>query len=93
MADWQHKMTLTDIIKEGLELPELSDRIAERIRTAPFFDDFENDLEEVAVLFDEADDAPSYDYALNELYDWADCKQPTPPGRMQRKNCWIESMG
>lgn len=96
MSDWQHTLELKDLWDKyrNVKFPpylEEGKEIAARIRDASFFEEFEQEMEEIALSFEAADDRDSFDHACDELWNWGDILQPTPPGKMQRKNCWIKT--
>lgn len=96
MANWQHTLDLKDLWDKYRNVPnppyvEEGKEIAARIRGADFFDEFKSDLENIALLFEVAVDQTSFNFACDRLWDWGDHSQPTPPGNMQRKNCWIKT--
>ena len=96
MANWKYKLLLKDIFvlynNDEIEIPELSNRIAIRIREAAFFSDHEDDLEDIATLFDEADDADSYDYAMADLCDWGDVEISPSERLIHNRQCWVETV-
>ncbi len=96
MANWQHILDLKDVwdqYEEGQAIDYLKagQEIAARIRSADFFNDSEDALEEIASLFEEAVDTDDFDFICEQLWNWGDRSQETPIGHMQRRNCWIKT--
>ena len=98
MADWKHRLNLKDLWDENrdkdlqeIDYPDQGKRIAERIRKADFFPEYKGDLEIIAQEFEAADDEGIFNDACDQLWNWGDQSLPTPPGKMQRKKCWIKT--
>lgn len=94
MPRWKHKLNLKDLWEaknEGtITLQQLSKSVSERIRKAPFYEKYTDDLEPIADEFEglseESDPSVEwFDDILCTLYDWGD------QGDFKKKMCWIST--
>lgn len=96
MANWQYILDLKDLwdkYRNVRDIPysEEGKLIAARIRTVPFFKEFEDALEEIAWLFEDANDKESFDSACDELWAWGDTVQEGFTRTPSPRNCWIKT--
>ena len=93
MAQWVHELNFKDLWeahdKESISLPIMAKEVAKRIENAPFYKKYENYLEMIVEDFKEAKEVEDFDYALEQLYDWAD--MPLDDKCNGKKMCWIRT--
>lgn len=96
MANWKYKLDLIDLItayeKKEMTIEKLGQKIADRIREQPFYEEEEAALSRIANDFEECcNTVDDFDYTLNKLYNWGDITLPTPRSQMPmfNKMCWI----
>lgn len=93
MAQWVHELNFKDLWeahdKELIKLPDMAKEVAKRIKNAPFYKKYEDDLEEIAEDFKHVEEVDEFDEILERLYDWADLSLD---GKLNgRKMCWIRT--
>jgi hypothetical protein len=96
MSNWKYKLDLKDLISDyeadKLTVEELGQKVAERIREQPYYEDEQFHLESIARNFEECcNTVDDFDYCINELYDWGDITLPTPKKQLPifNKMAWI----
>ena len=91
MDKWKHNLNFKDLweareAEDPITIGQLAEKVAQRIKKAPFYEKYEADLEEIVQQFEgigedpEFDDVDEFDWVLKELYDWAD-----------ENRCWINT--
>lgn len=73
MARWRYTLDLVDVWKnDDLTLEQRRDEIVQRIRSALFWDEYDDDLVLLVDELSEVGDDGYFDHVWNAFYDWAD---------------------
>lgn len=93
MANWKYKIDLKDIwtklSEDEIEISEGGKQIAEILRKHKAYKEYESELEEIAMQFEEVETQNEFNAILQELYDWGDTTIPPMKAWPPNKIAWI----
>lgn len=73
MAEWKHTLKLKDVFhRDDMTFEQRRDEIVHRIKTSPFWDEYDDDLPNLTDELQRALDTTAFDETWSAFYYWFD---------------------
>jgi hypothetical protein len=93
MANWKYSLDFKEqreLYEAGkIDIAELGKRMAEIIRSAPFYKAEEANLGLIARALETVQTVKTFDRILDVLYDWGDEEVASSVTMMKNRRCWV----